>query len=199
MQKMVKNGGLNVGRRVYTYIYIHIIYISYIYICVYTIIYIYVYTYRCILRVNPLKIKSLTILFKQAIGVSRAACQVEHPHPMVRYVKFLRNTMVAGCCLMLGEGIAIITYMYIYIYPCIYVSMYLSIYLCIYVSIYLSIYLSISLSLCACMCVPHMFINLPKSHSAIYVLILMAETRHTDGAFSYRLHQARVKHGGPAG
>ena len=145
MQKMVKNGGLNVGRRVYTYIYIHIIYISYIYICVYTIIYIYVYTYRCILRVNPLKIKSLTILFKQAIGVSRAACQVEHPHPMVRYVKFLRNTMVAGCCLMLGEGIAIITYMYIYIsmYLCIYVSIYISMYLCIYISIYLSISLSV--------------------------------------------------------
>ena len=77
--------------------------------------------------------------------------------------------------------------------------MYLCMYLAIYLSIFLSFYLSISLSLCACMCLPHMFINLPKSHSAIYVLILMAETRHADGAFSYRLHQACVKHGGPAG
>ena len=72
-------------------------------------------------------------------------------------------------------------------------------YLCMYLAIYLSFFLSIYLSLSVRVCVYHTFINLPKSHSAIYVLILMAETRHADGAFSYRLHQACVKHGGPAG
>ena len=54
---------------IYIYIYISYIYISYIYIYLiyiylisYIQLYIYVYIYsRCILRVSPLKIKSLTI------------------------------------------------------------------------------------------------------------------------------------------
>ena len=53
--------------------------------------------------------------------------------------------------------------------------MYVSMYVSSYLSIYLSFFLSISLSVRVC--VYHTFINLPKSHSAIYVLILMAETR----------------------